>query len=288
MSNKYQFLANATLAPAQADGKRTLSGVAYAGGIITDHAFSPRIAFDLATTQLTAPMPLLFGHDHSEVVGVVTSAIISNNITIDSTLFADIDEDAAAIAAKADAGMPWQLSVGIWPGEVTELVVGKTIEINGQQMTGPLTVFKNNVIREVSVCALGADRGTNATVFTPSSQDKPMTQETNTLEIDALTAEIEQLKATNQELTDKLQEFTANARKDKVKALFASLNRDYTDESAAVYLAMSDEIFVAVSADLTLAKPVAQDYLFNSQATSVEAPNIPSAAKRLFDQVAGK
>jgi hypothetical protein len=164
-------------AAASGDGVRAFSGIAYAGGVITDHPFFDRVAFDLASTKFEAPAPLLF--NHVVPVGVVKSAAIGAQIDISGELFSDIDADAKAIAEKADRGMPWQMSVGIWPGRVDQIPAGQSVQINGQTFVGPLSVFRDNRVRETSIVPLGADDKTAAQVFharagEPTSQHAPV------------------------------------------------------------------------------------------------------------------
>lgn len=152
----------ATVKGANSAGVRAFEGVAYGGGIVTDHPLYDRVAFDLATTTLQTPAPALYMH--RDPVGTVDAAKIGGRIEIEGRLFADADAQAAKVAAMADAGMPWQMSVGIWPGRVEEIGEGKTVILNGQTMTGPLTIYRDSRVREVSFCPLGADSTTVAKV----------------------------------------------------------------------------------------------------------------------------
>lgn len=142
---------------------RNFKGVAYGGGVVTDHPVWDRVAFDLSTTKVEDRAPVLYMH--RDPVGVLKSATVAQAITVLGELFADIDAKAREIADKADRGLPWQLSVGIFPGRVDEIAAGATSVLNGQVVTGPLTVFRDSRIREVSFCPLGADHTTAAEVL---------------------------------------------------------------------------------------------------------------------------
>ena len=121
MTQQINFLADFQLSKTEsATGEREFSGVAYAGGVITDHAWYSAVAFDLATTSAETPMPVLFNHSGSPI-GVIDDVLITNQIEITGRLFADIDKTAKDIAAKSDKGIKWQLSVGIFPNEITQL-----------------------------------------------------------------------------------------------------------------------------------------------------------------------
>jgi hypothetical protein len=285
MSEPYEFLASADISPIT-DGKRRLTGIAYAGGIITDHRSYDRVAFDLSSTTLATPIPLLCNHDHDCTIGVITTAIIDSAVHIESELFTGIDADADEVANKADAGMPWQLSVGIYPGEITELSAGTRVVLNGVTVEGPLIVFRNNRIREVSVVALGADSRTTTTVFNLHHQESPMSSQAESTDAQELT--LQALQEENAQLKNIIAQFHAEQRTAQVKELFSVLGREYTEASAALYVTFTDEQFAALHADLIAHKPASKpDYLFSAQATQGAELNLNDAAKRLFNQVAG-
>jgi hypothetical protein len=81
------------------------------------------------------------------------------------------------------------------------------------------------------------------------------------------------------------------ARKQAVESLFAALGQDLTADRAAPYLAMSDESFAAISADLkALAAPVIDPKLNLFQETAkggMESPNVVDIGRKLYEQVAG-
>lgn len=143
-------------------GDRAFSGTAYGGGVITDHPLYARVAFDLTSTTFETPAPALYNHDAP--VGVVESASIGRDIRIVGRLFAEVDGPAKNVVAMADRGMPWQLSVYIKPGSIDTIPAGTHVMLNGAMQSGPLEIFRNNRIREVSFCALGADDRTSVSI----------------------------------------------------------------------------------------------------------------------------
>ena len=212
----FQFLAPATVSTVAdeslAKSERTLSGIAYSGDIITDHCYWNRLVIDLSSTTITPPIPLLCCHEQAETIGLVSDVSISNQISIQARLFADIDDDAAEIAAKADRGFPWQLSVGIYPQSFEEVAPGIGINLNGKQFTGPLTIFRGGVVREVSVVAVGADRGASATVLNAGNSINVsfITHEDELVELTKAQARIAELEAENAQLKTKNTELAAS------------------------------------------------------------------------------
>jgi hypothetical protein len=146
---------------AGAGNVRAFNGTAYGGGIITDHPVWDAVAFDLASTKAPPSLAVLF--DHRIPIGV-GKAKIDREITIAGELFADVDPQAKSVAEFADRGMPWQMSVYIKPGRIDQVKAGTSINLNGRRMAGPLAVFRDARLREISFVALGADHTTSARV----------------------------------------------------------------------------------------------------------------------------
>lgn len=249
------------------DGKypkrRKFSGTAYGGGVITDHGWWDAVAFDLAGLTAQAPMPVFALHDQDRVIGVITA--ISNTgrqLDIAGDLFCDLDEDAQQIAAKSDAGVPWQLSVGIYPDAIEEVRAGSSIELNGASIGGPLHVMRKARVREVSFVALGADGTTRATVFNSDAparrvpltnpEGASMTTATAGPDAAALTAENADLKAKLAKLQadhDALvAQFTARQKAEREAAVKELLGDQFSAEKAAPFMDMSDAQFAAVKA----------------------------------------
>jgi hypothetical protein len=272
-------------AAAVADAPRQFSGVAYGGGIITDHPMFSRVAFDLATTKVVTPTPAFLEHKHDKRAGVIKSAEIGRDIRISGHM---LNTDAAAeVVRDAGDGMPWQMSVGIWPGKVDKVAEGKSIELNGQTMAGPLVVFRNNRVRETSFCALGADDSTSAQFFSIGRNDAPLTQPNEVPEMDKaehdaivadlntkLTAATEGLTAANAKVAELEGKFSAQARAARlasVKALFTAIGREFksdTDATVLPYLEMSDAAFAVLDADLRANKPQLDPSLTREHANS--------------------
>lgn len=274
MTQTIHFLADFQLSKPQETGERTFSGIAYAGGVITDHSWYSAVAFDLATTTAETPLPLLFNHCGSPI-GVIETIAIGTQIEIAGRLFADIDETAKDIAVKADKGIKWQLSVGIFPNETAHLN-GQNI-INGQSFAGDITLLKQNRIREVSFVTLGADDKTRANVFNASQQEPQPTQEQDIMtpeEAKALQDENATLKAENEKLKNDFAASQKAQRETEIKNLFSAIGREYSEASAAQYFTFSAEQFALVSKELTEAKKTELPaHLFSSQANNgVEQP----------------
>lgn len=277
----FQFLAPAQFAPTKDDKEnRKFSGVAYGGGEITDHPFWDKVVFDLSDARAQSQkVPILLDHDTRQRAGFA-AITIGQDITAHGELLPNAF--GASIATEADAGFPWQMSVGVFPARIDQLQAGATETINGRQVTGPAHVFRGTRIREVSFVAMGADAGTSASVFAglvkPPSEGDSMSDPKG---LEARITELEaSLKASNEAFEaekaarvaadQKLTDFAAATRKAQVAELFVAMGRKPEDESIKPYLEMSDATFAAVSADLQASKSKLPAGLFSTQATDGE------------------
>jgi hypothetical protein len=180
---------------------RKFSGVAYGGGVITDHSWWDRVIFDLSTTKAENKMPVLLEHDSREIVGYTEQVQVSTNIVVSGVISGQ--ETGQKVAAMADEGFPWQMSVRLKPDTISDIGKGDSVEVNGKKYQGPITVLRDSIIREVSFCALGADRNTVANIFSLKEKsmaiDEPTKTVSNTVDRDlalqALTDEKNQFKA---------------------------------------------------------------------------------------------
>lgn len=271
------------LAPA-ANGQaaRTFEGVAYSGQVVSDHYFWGNVVFDLASVQAPERLPILIEHDRGQRAGFA-SAEISDAIRVSGTLLDN--QHGQAVASEADAGFPWQMSVHIHPGRVDEIGEGSTIEVNGQTLQGPLTIFRDSLIRETSFTPTGADAHTSARVFSdaevldiPISGDDRETNEVNDMTDttdERLTELQQQLDAANQRAETAeaaLSDIKASARDADIRSLFSDIGKEYSDEAAKPYVGMSAKQFGAVAAQLREATPTPPANLFTEQATQGAEP----------------
>jgi hypothetical protein len=148
-------------------GLRRIKGVAYSGDLLR-HPYWGAVIFDLSTTEAPKPVPVLIEHDRAQRAGVCSLTIGKRIDIADGHLLAN--DAGRAVAAEADAGFPWQLSVHIEPREVQMLSAGESVDVNGRKVEGPAAVFRNSLIREVSFTPTGVDSNTSAAVFSTAGR----------------------------------------------------------------------------------------------------------------------
>ncbi len=281
-------------APAEGAGPRKIKGVAYSGDMLA-HPYWGGVIFDLSTCEAPGRMPVLVDHDRSKRAGVAQLSIGDRIDLSDGFLLPN--DVGASVAADADAGFPWQLSVHIEPREIQILSAGESAEVNGRKVDGPATVFRHSLIREVSLTPTGVDSNTTAAVFSVGATQRevptmtPTTETTTTTDpaaaaaaaetarvaaqasADAATAELATVRAERDAARTELETIRKNTRMSAVVALFAETGRTFADDAArdtaaAPYLGLDETAFAAVAADLRAAKPKAPAGLFSHQATT--------------------
>ena len=251
------------------------SGVAYSGGSVND--WGEVIVIDLASTTVAPSMPLLFQHDHANIIGAISSSANTGaTLAVSGELFSDIDETAAAVAAKSKRGVCYQMSVGIFDCSREDIPAGKSVVINGQTFTSPLTVLRNGNVREVSVVALGADAHTSANFF--NQKQEPIVKETTSMELEQLQGQITELQAALAVKTAEADAATAQlaaqateSRSNEVKSLFAACGEEFSETTAEPFNNLTAEQFSAVSASMQKLAVKAQALpagLFSQQVTT--------------------
>ena len=282
-NNAYQFLAGDVQTQIEKTGdktKRTFSGVAYHGGQIDDHWYWGNLVFDLDGLDLVnGKVPMLVEHDRDQRCGFINSHNIGDaGLNIEGTLLSN--EHGTTIANDADEGYPWQMSVSIKPKRV-ETVESGTVTVNGRKFSAPVTIFRNNTIREVSFCALGADRHTSAQIFNENQgHNKPKGNDVDLeqakAKITELEASLSQKSASEQAAIDELAQFKQGKRDSDIEALAAKTGQEFSEAKLTTFKAM-DETSFSLIAEMMPSKAEPQsslpEHLFNEQATNGKTVN---------------
>jgi hypothetical protein len=301
-------------------------GVAYSGGVIPQYGHYGDVAIDLSSMSVSPkPVFALVNHDTNQRAGKVELRKLESSLFATGS-FSLATDAGKQVSAEFSEGAPWEFSVGI-NADAEVFPKRSEVELNGRTLFVD-TIFRNARVRELSFVPAGADPNTQVVAFerpvlTPVEQPVPSIAENfmsedrekltalenlnvelqSKLQVtDTLVADLSaQLSAVKQQLAveaekarvveAQLQANREMARKQAVEALFAALGQELSAERAAPYLAMSDESFAAISADLkALAAPIVDPKLNLFQETAkggMESPNVVDIGRKLFDQVAG-
>ncbi|NNP71261.1 hypothetical protein [Acinetobacter sp. Ac_5812] len=229
--------------------KRTFTGVAYSGEVIQSHYYWGDVIFDLDTIKMKTPLGALIDHDPGRRAGVVRSTTNDhqNGLKVAGDLLSN--KNGQEVAQDSDEGYPWEMSVYIVPGSIEVFEKGEVV-VNGRTLKGPVTIFRNGVIREVSFCALGADDNTSAVAASHTPKQFNKQEDTDV-------TELEQLKADNQKLTTErdnavteLKQFKETKRTEDIAALETELKTQFSAEDKTAYTAMDDSTFAFAAKQL--------------------------------------
>lgn len=223
--------------------KRTFSGVAYSGEVITDHWYWDRIIFDLDSMQIKGRIPALLDHLTRQRAGAINSHSIDhqNGLTVSGDLMSN--EFGTQVAQDSDDGFPWQMSVRIEPSAVEEIQAGASVTVNGKVHQGPITVFRGGRIREVSFCALGADDNTNAVAASHSPKNFNQPEDTNVTELEQAQAKAKALQDQVDALTEQNKQFAAAKREAEISALGKDLGKEFSAEDVEEMKKLDDSAF---------------------------------------------
>ncbi|MNY93280.1 hypothetical protein D3C78_96900 [compost metagenome] len=251
---KYLFSLSAVDIVPQVEGdkKRTFKGTAYGGGRVDGHWFWGRngVVFDLEGIEIPTPTPLLEEHFSTSRVGVVKEVGINQNITVTGDFLRNAK--AREVVDDADDGYPFQMSMFIDPGSVEEVGQGVSVVVNGQTFTGPVAVFRNNRIREFTICSTGADRTTSVNAFSAKfgTTNQP-TEDTDVTELEKAQAAQKQAEQERDGAQAELKKFKAYKREEDIKGLETTLNKQFSAEEKTSYTNMDDTSFAFMSQQLT-------------------------------------
>lgn len=122
------------------------------------------LVLDLSGAQFRQTLALLLDHDTEQRVGFSTSVKVTDRgLEASGKLLQN--ELADQVLADSRAGFPWQASLMAVPTRIEEVNPGATTKVNGQELTGPLTVFREWSVEELTLTVLGADSDTCTEAF---------------------------------------------------------------------------------------------------------------------------
>jgi len=269
---KYLFNATAIEVPKAEEGqKRKFKGTAYAGGRVDGHWYWGRsgVVFDLDGIEIDKPTALLEEHFGSSRIGVVQAVDTNGKIDVSGDFLTNAK--AQEIVQDSDDGFPFQMSMMIDPGSIEEVSQGKTVTVNGQLFEGPITIFRQNRIREFTICSTGADRNTSIKAFSGKANPNPTKEDTD-VDLEQAQAKIAELEGQIETLTEQNKQFAAAKREAEITALGKDLGKEFSAEDVAEMKNLDDSAFAFSAKQLRQfsaaqpQKPTLPDYLTKHQA----------------------
>lgn len=200
MSQRITITGEATLndAPLLADGTSggnpsfDLEG--YTGRAIRQAWSRTPLVVDLAGMDTSNIVAVMLGHqyDLDHAVGQAAQVVNSGtNLRVKGDVIGEGPEVTKALNL-ARKGWKFQASIGADVGRIENISAGETVEVNGRQFTGPISVVRASTLREVSIVLFGADAATSAAIAAQASfGGAPMADNANITPDEQITASTE-------------------------------------------------------------------------------------------------
>lgn len=130
-----------------------------------DHWYWGKTYHDFDGMQMPARLALDYCHDYhgdpDDVIGFVEKARIEDGSLICDGFLTPATEDDTAfkIARKGQSGVPYQASIQFdhMHSRIESVPEGMTAEVNGEEIEGPATIFREWPLIGLAVCRLGQD-----------------------------------------------------------------------------------------------------------------------------------
>lgn len=139
------------------------SSVFYTGGPLSVSGWDLPVVVDLA--GLTAGNVLVANLDHDPVKRVGNFEVMNDGTQLIANGSATAaTEYSREVVESARNGYQWQASLEVSPSKVEQVAKGKTVEVNGQQITGPVYVTRKGTLKGFAFVSHGADDNTTAAI----------------------------------------------------------------------------------------------------------------------------
>ena len=279
---KHQFTAvNVPITVTEDEDKkrRTFDAEVYSGGRIDNHYYWGRsgVVIDLQGLQLKPKTGLVEEHFGGKRVGVATSYDVTQKFKAKGHFLSN--PKAKEIVQDIDEEYPFQMSWWADPESIEEIAPGKTVFVNGQEFTGPLHIFRNVRVHEITICGIGADTQTSVQAFSGKANPNPTKEDTDVTELEIAQAAQKQAETERDNALAELKQFKAGKRVEDIAALQTELNTTFSAEDTKSYTDMDDAVFSFTAKQLrqfSASKPPEQQtpgvnpafaHLFSHQAT---------------------
>lgn len=224
--------------------QKTINLIAYRGGPMIPSGFTERVIVDLDGCKFhKTKSPIIGDHDTKMRIGHTTKQLIlKNGVSAKSSKGETLDGPliyaegvpsssmgvARGFVEDAANGFPFQVSIGADIDDAYFVDEDEKVVVNGKRWKGPLIVASKTSISELSVCVLGADRNTSATLAARNSNNKEIYSMTFSAWLKSMGLEASEIKAASkaklqakwrQEMkASKTKSSTATAPRRRIKA----------------------------------------------------------------------
>jgi hypothetical protein len=144
-------------------GPRTFSSTFYTGGPLQVAGWDMPVVIDLAGLKASKVLVANLDHDSSKRVGNFDLVNDGSQLVANGKANAATAARDEVINSAAD-GYQWQASLEVSPSKVEQLAKGKSVEVNGQTVTGPAYITRAGTLKGFAFVSHGADDNTSATI----------------------------------------------------------------------------------------------------------------------------
>lgn len=150
-----------------------------------------QVVIDLAGLDISRRVTILDAHGNNlnAVLGSGKAEVVKGQLEVIAQL-ADTDA-AASVLELLDVGVALQASVGVRPGEISDLRPGNKLEANGRkfEIDRHTSFIKTGILEEVSILPMGADGDTEVSLAARRANGGKMESEITTEAPDLVQAE---------------------------------------------------------------------------------------------------
>ena len=113
--------------------------------------------------------------EHCEPIGYINRFEVIDNQLVLNGAITPVTDEAKDTLALMKAGVPFESSIDFSPSHSEDLQIEEytqgAVEVNGQMIDAPLTVFRKWCLRSVAICKSGADNNTESTLQKKSENE---------------------------------------------------------------------------------------------------------------------
>lgn len=149
--------------------KRAFYGKANTGEPFPDWRYG-RAVLDMASLKVDR-QDIAVLKDHYQEIGFTEKLTAGDNGIDVRGVVLGVNDIGRETIAFLDAGMPFQMSVYVPPGNVLRVQEGESVEVNGKLHDGPIAVWQGCSLREVTITALGRDGNTSVALLGGRDRD---------------------------------------------------------------------------------------------------------------------
>lgn len=164
---------NVVQAEGQTAGPPRFALTAYTGRAIRQSWSRNPIVVDLAGMDTsTNVVSIMYGHQYDISAALGQADAIDNSMQ-DLALAGNLigeGEIYDRVVSYAKKGWKFQASIGADVNRIENVAAGETVTVNGREFTGPISVVRSSMLREVSIVMFGADASTSVQIAAEQDQ----------------------------------------------------------------------------------------------------------------------